>query len=319
MIGITRRQWLLGAGAGALLAGVVVRLRCRQAVAAAERRLSGRSRTVMTAFGTVEYAVAGTGPPLLMVHGTGGGFDQGLGFAAALRRRGYRIIAPSRFGYLRSDFPAEPSLANQADTFAALLDHLRIDRLAVIGGSAGALSASAFALRHPDRCAALVLLVPAANVSGRDPVAMGDVQRHAIRALLGSNLLYWSALELAPEWLIGTILATDPALLRTVSASERRRAFGIASDIMPIDARTRGMLNDASQASDPAPLDYGRLRPPTLLISAEDDRFGTAATARAIAAMVKHAELTILSNGGHIWLGHDEAVATRIAEFLGRA
>lgn len=35
------------------------------------------------AFGTLEYAVAGSGRPLLMICGTGGGFDQGLGFAAA--------------------------------------------------------------------------------------------------------------------------------------------------------------------------------------------------------------------------------------------
>lgn len=40
------------------------------------------------------------------------------------------------------------------------------------------------------------------------------------------------------------------------------------------------------------------------LVSAEDDRFGTAATARKIAEIVPHSELTILPDGGHIWLGH---------------
>jgi dienelactone hydrolase len=40
-----------------------------------------------------------------MIHGTGGGFDQGLLFARRLVDAGYRVIAPSRFGYLRSDFP----------------------------------------------------------------------------------------------------------------------------------------------------------------------------------------------------------------------
>jgi 2-hydroxy-6-oxonona-2,4-dienedioate hydrolase len=151
-----RRQWLLGVGAGALIGGGYVWSRFRQAVGAADRRVTGRSSTIATPFGTLEYAIAGSGPPLLMIHGTGGGFDQGLRFAAALKRLGHRIIAPSRFGYLRSDFPVDPSLANQADAFAALLDHLAIDRLAVAGGSAGALSATAFALRHPDRCSALV-------------------------------------------------------------------------------------------------------------------------------------------------------------------
>lgn len=316
MMGITRRQWLLGAGGVALLGTVYTRSRFQNAVEAAEQRISGRSQTINTAFGTLEYAVAGSGSPLLMIHGTGGGFDQGLRFASRLLQRGDKIISPSRFGYLRSDFPVDPSLANQADTFVALLDHLGIDRLPVMGGSAGALSATTFALRHPDRCTKLILLVPAANVSGADPVAMSAVQEMAVRTLLNSDFIYWSALEVAPEKLVGTLLATNPNLLSTVSPLERKRAFDILSDMMPIHARAKGMLNDAWQAGHPAKMDFSALRMPILIISAEDDRFGTADTARKIAASVPHAELTILKDGGHIWLGHDEAVAERIQAFL---
>jgi 2-hydroxy-6-oxonona-2,4-dienedioate hydrolase len=316
MIRPTRRQLLLGAGAAALVGGGVVWSCFRHAVGAAQQRVAGRSATIATRFGTLEYAVAGSGPPLLMVHGTGGGFDQGLRFATALRKRGHRIIAPSRFGYLRSDFPADPSLANQADAFAMLLDHLGIDRLPIAGGSAGALSATAFALQHPDRCSALVLLVPAANVDGSDPVKMSAVQETAVRTLLTSDFAYWSALNTAPERLVGTLLATDPALLDKVSQAERARAYAILSDMMPISARARGMLNDARQAGTPTAMDFSQLRMPVLLISAEDDRFGTAATARKIAAVVRQADMTILPDGGHIWLGHDDAVAQRLHGFL---
>jgi pimeloyl-ACP methyl ester carboxylesterase len=316
MMRSTRRKWMLGAGAGALIGGGYVWSRFRRAVATADRRVAGRSSTIMTPFGTLEYAIAGSGPPLLMIHGTGGGFDQGLRFAQALKQFGHRIVAPSRFGYLRSDFPADPSLANQADALAALLDHLAIGRLAVAGGSAGALSATAFALRHPDRCSALILLVPAANVDGSDPVEMSALQERVVRTLLTSDFAYWSVLNTAPEKLIGTLLATDPALLAKVSQAERARAFAILSDIMPIGARARGMLNDARQAGHPAPIDLSQLSMPVLLISAEDDRFGTAATARKIAAMVPQAELTVLPDGGHIWLGHNDEVAQRMHRFL---
>jgi pimeloyl-ACP methyl ester carboxylesterase len=312
----TRRQWLLGAATAALIGGGVVWSRFRQAVGAAQQRVADRSSTMTTRFGTLEYASAGSGPLLMMIHGTGGGFDQGLRFATPLKRLGHRIIAPSRFGYLRSDFPEDPSLANQADAFAALLDHLAIERLAVAGGSAGALSATAFALRYPDRCSALVLLVPAANVDGSDPVEMSPPQEKAVRALLNSDFLYWSALNASPEKLVGTLLATDPALLASVSQVERARAFAILSDMMPIGARAKGMLNDAHQAGNPAKMDFSQLAMPVLLISAEDDRFGTAATARKIAGVVPQAQLTILPDGGHIWLGHDEEVALRIHRFL---
>ncbi|MGB5076471.1 MAG: alpha/beta hydrolase [Sphingorhabdus sp.] len=315
----TRREWLLGAGAGVLIGGAYVWSRFRQAVRAAQQRVTGRSSTLTTRFGTLEYAISGSGSPLMMIHGTGGGFDQGLRFAAALERLGHRIIAPSRFGYLRSDFPLDPSLANQADAFAALLDHLAIDRLAVAGGSAGALSATVFALRYPDRCSALVLLVPAANVDGSDPVEMSALQESAVRALLTSDFAYWSVLNTTPEKLVGTLLATDPALLAKVSQAERARAFAILFDIMPIGARAKGMLNDARQAGHPAAMDFSQLRMPVLLISAEDDHFGTAATARKIAAVVPRAELTILPDGGHIWLGHDDEVAERIDRFLAQS
>lgn len=316
MIRLTRRYLLMGAGAIAVPGSGCVWNRFQSALDVAEQRVAGRSSTIVTPFGTLEYAVNGVGSPVLMVHGTGGGFDQGLRFASALKDRGHKIIAPSRFGYLRSDFPADPSLANQADAFASLLEHLGIDQLAVIGGSAGALSATAFALRHPKRCSALILLVPAANVSDKDPVEMSALQQMAVRTLLNSDFMYWSALVATPDRLIGTLLATDPALLDAVSAIERERAFAILSGMMPIHARARGMLNDARQAGHPSKMDFSRLRMPVLIISAEDDRFGTAATARKIAGILPQAELTILPDGGHIWLGRDTEVADRIQAFL---
>jgi 2-hydroxy-6-oxonona-2,4-dienedioate hydrolase len=104
--------------------------------------------------------------------------------------------------------------------------------------------------------------------------------------------------------------------LSKVSPSERKRALSIVSDIMPIQARTNGMLNDAKQAGRPAKMDFSRLKMPLLVISEQDDRFGTAATARKIAAMVPRSELTILPDGGHIWLGHDEALAQRMHAFI---
>ena len=145
---------------------------------------------------------------------------------------------------------------------------------------------------------------------------MTDLQQKVVRTLLNSDFAYWSAFEAAPDRLIGTLLATDPGLLSTVSASERRRAFAILTDMMPIRARAKGMLNDARQAGHPAKMDFSLLKMPVLVISAEDDRFGTADTARKIAEIVPQAELTILPDGGHIWLGHDDELANRMEKFI---
>jgi 2-hydroxy-6-oxonona-2,4-dienedioate hydrolase len=74
---------------------------------AARRRVSHGSVLIDTSCGLIEYQEAGAGVPLLSVHGSGGGFDQGMAFAAPLATRGVRVIAMSRFGYLRTPMPVD--------------------------------------------------------------------------------------------------------------------------------------------------------------------------------------------------------------------
>ena len=66
-----------------------------------------------TRCGPIEYQEAGTGVPLLAVHGSGGGHDQGMAFAGNHAEQGVRVIAMSRFGYLRTPMPADVSAAAQ--------------------------------------------------------------------------------------------------------------------------------------------------------------------------------------------------------------
>lgn len=296
--------------------GVLGAFRFKADLDAEELRVSGRSNVIETRFGALEYALAGHGSPVLMVHGTGGGFDQALTFTEGLLPYGHTIIAPSRFGYLRSALPDTPSSAHQADAFVALLDHLQIDRVAVAGGSAGALSAVEFALRYPDRCTALILIVPAANVRGADPVEMTASQAFFVRRMTTSNALFWAGLRTSRRAMIRTLLATDPSLVERAEEHERQRVNRILDEIMPVERRSKGMLNDARLAGHPARVDFSRLRVPTLVVSAEDDRFGTAATARDIASAVPHSRLTVFQDGGHVWVGHDAELWQQVAGFL---
>ena len=313
---IARRTLLTGMGALILAGGAWTGGAYRASLAAAGMRLEGRSSVLDTTAGALEYAVAGHGSPLVMIHGTGGGFDQGLLFANGLRAEGFQVIAPSRFGYLKSAFPEDASPARQADVLVELLDHLGIESLPVIGGSAGALTAAEVALRHPDRCARLVLLVPAANLTGRDPVEFTALQRRAVNLVLGSDFAFWALSSFAPGQMIRTLLATDPALLEKVSADEKRRAELILASLMPIGRKTEGMRADGFWAGTPSPTAYANITVPTRILSCEDDLFGTAATARRLAGRIPGAQLTIWPEGGHIWLGHDGDLAHEITAFL---
>lgn len=315
---ISRRLLLgLGIGTGVLAAGGgTTAWSYHSALSRARAAVSpGLSTVIDSRHGPLEYAERGDGPPVLMIHGTGGGFDQGLAFTRPLLDLGYRIIAPSRFGYLRSSFPAEPT-SPKADALVDLLDHLGLDKVAVAGGSAGALSAIEFAVRHPDRTAALLPIVPATHVPGR---ALADTQPPEIgtaMVVLRSDFLFWCAMNRVPDLMIGNLLATDPALLKTVSADEAARARDILFSLLPVSQRAEGLLNDALLASNPAPSDLPSITAPTLAISVEDDRFNIAAAARYIAATVPGASLQLYPTGGHIWLGHNTELFAAIDAFL---
>jgi 2-hydroxy-6-oxonona-2,4-dienedioate hydrolase len=64
-----------------------------------ERLDTFKPSVIDTPFGRVEYAQAGDGPPVLVVHGVFGGFDFGVGVGRVNVPPGYRIISPSRLAH----------------------------------------------------------------------------------------------------------------------------------------------------------------------------------------------------------------------------
>lgn len=315
-----KRRTVLGLGLAAAMTGMGGAATARnytRDLSRANARITHGSLIAKCRFGNIEYATAGVGKPVLMIHGTGGGFDQGLAFAEHLINAGYRVIAPSRFGYLRSTFPDEPSSENQSDAFADLLDTLEIERAAVIGGSAGALSAMQFAIRHPARCSALLPLVPATYAPQRPPTTrLSPLATAILEHGLKSDFLFWCGLVTAERSMIATLLATDPQLVAQASGAEQARVRRILWDIFPVSPRAKGLFNDAKLAGNPAPMALESIQAPTLTISLEDDRFGTFAAAQHIATNVPGARLMSYPTGGHVWVGHDQEVAREVQAFL---
>jgi 2-hydroxy-6-oxonona-2,4-dienedioate hydrolase len=285
----------------------------------ARKRVSTDSQIVQTPCGPIEYALAGNGPPVLVVHGAGGGYDQGLEFGEPLINSGFRIIAMSRFGYLRTPLPTDASASAQADVHACLLNALKIRRAAVVGASAGAPSSMQFALRHPDRCSAMVLLVPAAYVPR--PGSAPPMQTPAgtdilFDTALKSDFLFWVAIRLTRSTVIRAILAIPPAVVENASAAEQARVGKVLEHILPVSPRRLGLLNDAAVTSSLQPYELERITIPTLVIGMADDLFGTFDAARYTAEHVPRARFIGYSSGGHLWVGHQKEVMSEIAAFL---
>lgn len=277
------------------------------------------SVVVETPCGPIEYQDAGTGVPLLAVHGSGGGYDQGMAFAAPLTARGIRVIAMSRFGYLRTPMPADATAMAQADAFVCLLDALDLPTAAVMGGSAGALSALQMAIRHPDRTSALILLVPLAYKppsEANSAAPMAPWIENLMMKAIGSDFLFWSALHLAPGKLIGTVLATPPELLDVASPSEQVRINAMLDNILPVSARAAGLRHDTAAGKSMTPARLDLVTAPTLIISARDDRYGTFASAEYTASQIAGARFLGFETGGHTWVGHDDEVMDTIADLV---
>lgn len=316
------KRWIWIGGVALAVAAAVAAWSFSTDLKAARARLAGRSHVADSPYGPLEYADAGEGPVILLIHGSGGGFDQGLTFGASLPAQGFRVIAPSRFGYLRSAMPAEATPALQADALAWLLDELGVERAVIFGGSAGALSASQLAIRRPDLCRGLILGVPALYAPGRapdtNPAPRGAV-RAMIRAALGSDFLFWAGIKATPDLMTRLVLATDPALLIGQPASEHQRVRAVLNGILPIRERREGLLMDGDTAGAPPPYPISSIDCPILAVSTRDDLYGTGPAAEWTARQAKDGRAIIYSDGGHLWVGHDSDLWKAAAAFARNA
>lgn len=310
-------------GAVALLAGAglfaLIHLAYQRDIGPARERISTGSTLVDTPCGVIEYAVDGDGPPVLIVHGAGGGYDQGMDLSKDLVPSGFRVIATSRFGYLRAPLPDDASTAAQADAHVCLLDALNIKRSAVIGVSAGAPSSMQMALRHPERTTALILLVPAAYVprpGNAPPMRTPSGTDLMFDTALRSDFLFWAAIRLARPTLIRAILGTPPAVVASASADEQASVAQTLDHILPVTPRRLGLLNDAAVTISLPRYELERIAVPTLAISVADDLYGTFDGARYSAEHIPRARFVAYPSGGHMLVGHKEDVVSEIAAFL---
>src|SRR5687768_12594089 len=245
--------------------------------------------------------------------------DQALDIATELAAQGFQAISMSRFGYLRTPLPADASPAAQADAHACLLDALGIERAAIVGVSAGAPSSMQFALRHAQRTSALVLLVPLAYAphDSKPEPEMSAATRFMLEKAVRSDLLYWTALKAAPSLVVKTVLATPPEVLAAASAQEQARARAVMQRLLPLSERRQGLLNDWAIGASIERYALERITAPTLVLSLEDDLYGTFRSARYTAAHIPGARFVGYARGGHAWVGHHEEIFAQLVAFLG--
>ncbi|RTL63368.1 MAG: alpha/beta hydrolase [Pseudonocardiaceae bacterium] len=279
-----------------------------------------------TARGPVEYAVVGTGAPVVVLHGSPGGIDAAELMAGFLPRDEIAAILLSRPGYLGTPLDGRGTPDDQADLVAALLDELRIDRAGIFSWSGGGPSGYRFAVRHPDRTDALVAF---AAVSEAYTLPDQDL---ATRLMFTSAPGRWLMRLLAshqPEQYIRGALSGEGDLTKEqldqrvaeVFADPVKRDFVLALGPTAEQDKTRrvGFRNDIDLFAQITTLELEKIIAPTLVVQGTADADLPPEHSYHAAKTIPGTELLTLDTGTHLGLyTHPDAAAAqqRVVDFL---
>lgn len=254
----------------------------------------------------IAYSEAGPpdGPTVIFLHGIGGNKSNWRGQQQYLASHGYRAIAWDARGYGASDDYDGPfDFADISADLCRLMAHAGVETAHFVGLSMGGRMLMDFADRHPGRLRSLTLCgaFPSFNK------ALTPQQRDDFLRLRQAPLLQGKTFaELAPE-LIRSL--TSPYASSTVQ--------GLLYDSI-CALRKEPYLKALAAASEfDRTREIQRITVPTLLLYAEDDRLTPPEMGREVAAMMPHAEFTLLPRCGHLMnLECPEAFNTRLLAFL---
>jgi pimeloyl-ACP methyl ester carboxylesterase len=273
---------------------LLVYIRYRNDMRKAYQCISKGSKMIQTEFGPIQYTEFGEGAPMLIVHGAGGGYDQGEYFAKIIGGN-YRWIAPSRFGFLGSPVPNGANSSLQADAYACLLDALGIDRVGVVGVSMGGPSSLLFALRYPQRTKSLVMISAASHAIPPRPAILATIFNVFL-----NDFVFWMMVHLSPQGLLAA-LGVPVDVQRQLSSEETARLHAFLESIVPMGARRNGQLLEQHMSE----YDAGQIRniqAPTLVLHAQDDTLVSFEQAEFSATNIPGARPVAMEKGGHLAL-----------------
>ncbi|KPJ59240.1 MAG: hypothetical protein AMJ46_11970 [Latescibacteria bacterium DG_63] len=229
------------------------------------------------------YDLAGQGRPLVLLH-------DGLlhratwdeQFAAFAKH--FQVVRYDRRGYGRSSRPREPY--SNVDDLLTLMDSLRIERAILMGCSSGGGLAIDFALEHPDRTAALVLV--GAVVSGLE---------YSEHFQTRGGRWAWSE-EMIVEDVIQYWAMVDPFEIAPHNLEVKERVKQLLSvNTQNLDVETQRLRQGPMR---PAVTSLSEIKVPVLIVVGEHDIADIHAHAGAIEAGIFDAWRVVIAGCGHL-------------------
>ncbi|UMB68227.1 alpha/beta fold hydrolase [Mycobacterium paraterrae] len=273
--------------------------------------------TVSVADRRIFFAEAGSGQPVIMLHGGGPGASGVSNYSRNIDvlAQHFRVIVPDMPGYGQSSKGVDQSdpFGDLADTIRGLMNEIDIATAHLVGNSYGGAAALRLALDTPDRVDKLVLMGPGGigTTRGLPTVGLTNLlsyyggsgpSRDKLASFIRNYLVYEGAS--VPDSLIDTRYAAslDPEV---VADPPLRRPSG------PLALRTLWRMDLTRDKR------LTRLTTPTLVLWGRDDKVNRPAGGPMLARMMPHAELVMSSRTGH-WLQWERAALfnTLVVDFL---
>jgi pimeloyl-ACP methyl ester carboxylesterase len=314
LIKLSRKNRALSSLAAAVIVILVVmptELSYQLYISSIEQQTLSGSKLINTPHGLMEFADIGEGYPVLVSHGGLMGYDQFESVRQLLGNDSFRLIVPSRFGYLRTPVPSDASVMAQADAFADLLDALNVSKVIVKGFSFGGPSALQFALRYPDRTSALVMSMA---VSHNTPPL--DFENQIMQqVILRSDLAGWAfSSSLRPQFL--TLIGVSPQVQANMTSADKQYVDDMLRVMQPMSARQAGMYNDRIVGQDEINLPIENIKAPTLVFHAKDDGLVNFEYGQYTAQHIPNAKFVPFETGGHLLVGRMDAMHNETISFL---
>ncbi len=254
----------------------------------------------------LHYVEAGSGPPLLLLHGLNGS-TFGFRMLTPYLTSHFRVIALDLMGFGYSERPPhrDYSLSAQARLVAGFLDALGIERASVLGHSLGGAVAMHLALQFPDRVDRLILVSSAADTEMRrglrssrlvrpllPVVAVFTVQNKRFRRMSLRSACY------DPSFV-------TPEIVEGYLAPTRVRGHLRALGAMMVDRH-----------KDP-PLDLAAITQPTLILWGAADRWLPISHGGRLMALIPNSRMEVIEGAGHLVLEEQPEESARVlTDFL---
>lgn len=277
----------------------------------AYERVGGKSTVIPSPYGDIEYTEGGSGPDILVIHGSGGGYDQGELLARAVLGDQFHWITPSRFGYLRSTFREGATFDDQAHAYAYLLDQLGIKKVAVVALSHGGPSALLFAVLYPERVSSLTLISCGVASSAAKDQVQANQKGEMLMTIFKYDPLYWAVTKLFRRQLMELMGAND-AVIASLTPGQRELVDQIIDYMNPVSLRSAGAAFDNKAAMPNERI--AAIRAPTLIFHATDDTLQLYRNAEFAASTIPGARLVSFQRGGHLLMSVEQSTIRTVMQ-----